>query len=146
MVVPLEEGGQSLLPFVLYAIFVAGLLIAILVGAWFLGSKTRRKKATDMPYESGIVSVGSADQTRLSIEFYLIAMFFVIFDLEAIFLFAWAVAFFEAGWQGYIAASVFIVILLVALIYEWRTGALDWGALRRRERQDYSVSQEKGSG
>ncbi len=145
MVIPLEEGGQSLLPFFLYALCVAGLLIAILLGARFLGSKTRRKKATDMPYESGIVSVGSADQTRLSIEFYLIAMFFVIFDLEAIFIFAWAVAFFEAGWQGYIAASVFIVILLVALIYEWRTGALDWGAFRRRERQDYSVSDEKGS-
>ncbi len=143
MGVPLEEGGQNLLPFIIYGLCVIGLLGLILFGAWILGSKTRHKKATDMPFESGIVPVGSAEQTRLSIEFYLIAMFFVIFDLEAIFLFAWAVAFFEVGWQGYIGAAVFIVILLVALVYEWRTVALDWGALSRRDRPKYSISSVK---
>jgi NADH-quinone oxidoreductase subunit A len=78
--------------------------------------------------------------SRLSIEFYLIAMFFVIFDLETIFIFAWAVAFYELGWQGYLGAAVFIVVLLVALVYEWRTGALDWGVLRRRPRREYSIA------
>jgi NADH-quinone oxidoreductase subunit A len=67
-------------------------------------------------------------------------MFFVIFDLETIFIFAWAVAFYELGWRGYIGASVFIVILLVALIYELRTGALDWGVLRRQPRAKYSTT------
>ena len=124
MDVALDQGGQNLWPFLVYAICVVALLAVTLLGGWFLGSRTRHRKATDLPFESGIVPVGSAEQTRLSIEFYLIAMFFVIFDLEAIFIFAWAVAFFEVGWEGYIGAAVFIVILLVALVYEWRTGAL----------------------
>ncbi len=136
----IDQGGQNLWPFLVYAIGVVALLAVIMLGGWLLGSRTKHRKATDLPFESGIVPVGSAEQTRLSIEFYLIAMFFVIFDLEAIFIFAWAVAFFEAGWAGYIGASVFIVILLVALVYEWRTGALDWGVLRRRSRRQYSIA------
>jgi NADH-quinone oxidoreductase subunit A len=132
--------SQNLWPFLLYAISVVGFLGFILGASWLIGSRTKHRKATDMPFESGIVSVGSAEQTRLSIEFYLIAMFFVIFDLETIFIFAWAVAFYELGWRGYIGASVFIVILLVALIYELRTGALDWGVLRRQPRAKYSTT------
>ena len=58
-------------------------------------------------------------------------MFFVIFDLETIFIFGWAIAFFELGWEGYIAIVVFIVILAVALVYELSTGALDWGIKTR---------------
>ena len=112
------------------------------MAAWFLGARTRHTSSTDMPFESGIVPVGSADQTRLSIEFYLIAMFFVIFDLETIFIFAWAVAFFELGWQGYFGAAAFILILLAALVYEWRTGALDWGVLKRLPRRDYSTTEK----
>jgi len=142
--VAIDQGGQNLWPFLVYAIGVVALLAVTLVGGWFLGSRTKHRKATDLPFESGIVPVGSAEQTRLSIEFYLIAMFFVIFDLEAVFIFAWAVAFFEAGWQGYIGAAVFIVILLVALVYEWRTGALDWGVLRRRARPEYSIAPATG--
>ena len=75
--------------------------------------------------------VGDAEELRLSVEFYLIAVFFVIFDLETIFVIAWAVAFFDLGWRGYIGASVFILLLLAALFYEWRSGALDWGLKRR---------------
>ena len=67
----------------------------------------------------------------MSVEFYLVAIFFVIFDLETVFIFAWAVAFFELGWEGLIAMSVFILILGVALIYELKTGALDWGIKSR---------------
>ncbi|MDH3642656.1 MAG: NADH-quinone oxidoreductase subunit A [Gammaproteobacteria bacterium] len=134
------SNSQNLWPFLLYAISVVGLLAIVLTGAWFIGSRTRHRKATDLPFESGIVPVGSAEQTRLSIEFYLIAMFFVIFDLETIFIFAWAVAFYELGWRGYLGASVFIIILLVALVYELRTGALDWGVLRRRSRREYSIA------
>lgn len=136
------EQAQNLWPFLLYALSVVALLGVILGVSYFLGSRTQRNKTTDLPFESGVVPVGSAEETRLSIEFYLIAMFFVIFDLETIFIFAWAVAFFELGWQGYIGASIFIVILLVALIYELKTGALDWGVLRRRARGGYAVTDE----
>ena len=132
--------SQNLWPFLIYAIAVVGLLALVLVFAWFASDKTARTESTDMQFESGVLPVGSADQTRLTIEFYLIAMFFVIFDLETIFILAWAVAFFELGWRGYVGASIFIVILLVALVYEWRTGALDWGVLRRGGRASYARS------
>ncbi len=132
------SASQDLWPFLIYALAVVGLLAAVLGISWLVGARTEHGKATDLPYESGIVPVGSANQTRLSIEFYLIAMFFVIFDLETIFIFAWAVAFYELGWRGYIGASVFILILLVALVYEWRSGALDWGKRRQPGRSGYA--------
>lgn len=125
---------QSLMPFLVYSLSVVGILALTLIVAWLLGSRTRHRTATDQPFESGVVSVGSAEQLRLSVEFYLVAMFFVIFDLETIFIFAWAVAFYDLGWPGYVGCAVFIGVLLVALVYEWRTGALDWGvrSLHRR--------------
>ena len=131
--------GQNLWPFLVYSLAVAGILVSAIGSSWLLGARTKRRKATDMPFESGVVPVGEADRTRLSIEFYLIAMFFVIFDLETIFIFAWAVAFFELGWRGYFGAAAFIVILLVALVYEWRTGALDWGLKQRVLRRRYAT-------
>jgi len=90
----------------------------------------RANAATNDPFESGVVSVGNA-QGRISVDFYLIAIFFVIFDLETVFIFAWAIAFFELGWQGYFAILVFVAVLVVALIYEWRSGALEWGVKAR---------------
>ena len=84
----------------------------------------------DQPYESGIVSEGSA-RVRVSAKFYLVAMFFVIFDLEAVFIFAWAIAARELGWAGYSEILVFIAILVAALAYLWRLGALDWSPSRR---------------
>jgi NADH-quinone oxidoreductase subunit A len=66
----------------------------------------------------------------LAAKFYLIAVFFVIFDVEAMFLFAWAIAFRELGWAGYIEAIIFIAVLGAALAYLWRLGALDWGPPR----------------
>lgn len=125
---------QSLMPFLVYSLSVIAVLAFTLVFAWLLGSRTRHRPATDMPFESGVVSVGSASELRLSVEFYLIAMFFVIFDLETIFIFAWAVAFYDLGWRGYLGSAVFIGVLLVALVYEWRSGALDWGVKHRVQR------------
>lgn len=134
--------SQNLWPFLIYGLSVVGLLAITLGLARLLGARTPHTDSTDMPFESGIVPVGSANQTRLSIEFYLIAMFFVIFDLETIFIFAWAAAFYELGWQGYFGAAAFILILLAALVFEWRTGALDWGKLQRRPRSQYSTTTE----
>ncbi len=72
---------------------------------------------------------------RMPIPFYLFAIFFVIFDLEVVFLFAWAVAVKETGWLGFSEALIFIIILFVALIYLWRLGTLDW----RTERQKFEL-------
>ena len=121
--------GTELLPFIVYFGAVI-LLVLTMLGLSYLLGQRRANKATNMPYESGIVPVGTS-QIQMSVEFYLIAIFFVIFDLETVFIFAWAVAFFELGWEGYIAVMVFIAILGIALIYEWRSGALDWGEKTR---------------
>jgi NADH-quinone oxidoreductase subunit A len=134
--------SATLWPFLVYSLSVVALLAATLTLSWLLGYRTHRGSATNLPFESGVVPVGEAENVRLSIEFYLIAMFFVIFDLETIFIFGWAVAFFELGWRGYVGAAIFIVFLLVALVYEWRTGALDWGVKHRLTQRDrrYSVT------
>ena len=112
-------------PLAIYFLMVILLVITMLVLSWLLGQR-RREAATNDPFESGIVSVGGS-QIRISVEFYLVAIFFVIFDLETVFIFAWAIAFFELGWQGYLAMVVFIAILGLVLVYEWRSGALEWG-------------------
>jgi NADH-quinone oxidoreductase subunit A len=83
-------------------------------------------RATGSPYECGILSEGSS-RIRLSAKFYLVAMFFVIFDLEAVFILSWAVSGRELGWSGYYEILIFVLVLLAALLYLWRLGALDWG-------------------
>jgi NADH-quinone oxidoreductase subunit A len=114
-----------------------GLVLVVVLGmlgiSYVLGEK-HKERATGQPYESGILTTGSA-RVRLSAKFYLVAMFFVIFDLEAVFLFSWAVAAVELGWAGYAEALIFVAILLAALIYLWRLGALDWGTDRRKAEQ-----------
>lgn len=126
--------ATDILPLLLYIVAVVGVIGVVLAASWFIGAKARHGGARTLPFESGIVPVGDAEEMRLSVEFYLIAVFFVIFDLETIFIIAWAVAFFDVGWRGYIGAGVFIAILLAALVYELRTGALEWGVKRRLER------------
>jgi NADH-quinone oxidoreductase subunit A len=124
----LTATDTSLWPFLIYFIAVL-LLVATMLGLSHVLGQRRANKATNMPFESGVLSVGSAHM-QLSVEFYLVAIFFVIFDLETVFIFAWAVAFFELGWEGFIAIALFIAILGVALVYELSTGALDWGIKR----------------
>ena len=119
----------ELWPLVVYFGMVIMLVLTMLGLSWLLGQR-RMDHATGDTFESGIVSVGNS-QVRISVEFYLIAIFFVIFDLETVFIFAWAIAFFELGWSGYIAIMVFVLILVIALVYEWRSGALDWGVKTR---------------
>jgi NADH-quinone oxidoreductase subunit A len=120
----------ALWPLAVYSAAVIVLVVGMLVLSYLLGQR-HQERATGEPYESGIVSTGSA-RLRFSAKFYLIAMLFVIFDLEAVFIFAWAVAVRELGWAGYLGALVFIGVLVAALIYEWRVGALDWGGGRRK--------------
>src|SRR4051812_22218680 len=120
-----EENFNSLWPFMLYAALVVVLLSAILTLSYLLGQH-HKDRATDLPYEGGIQQAGSA-RLRFSAQFYLVAMLFVIFDVEAVFLMLWALSFYELGWPGYLAALVFIIQLVVVLIYEWGIGALDIG-------------------
>jgi NADH-quinone oxidoreductase subunit A len=119
-----------------FAIFLLGVvgLIGFMLGvSSLLGSRAVGRSKND-PFESGIVPTGGA-RLRLSAKFYLVAMLFVIFDVEALFLFAWSVSVRETGWAGFIEATVFIAILLAGLVYLWRIGALDWAPEGRRKRQ-----------
>ena len=112
-------------PLVLYASLVLFLLVVIVFLSHILGQH-HHDRATDEPYEGGILQSGSA-RLRFSAQFYLVAMLFVIFDVEAVFIFLWALGLYELGWPGYIGAAIFIGQLLVVLIYEWGIGALDIG-------------------
>lgn len=115
--------------------FVAILtVVGIMLGLSYVLGERRQEQKTGEPYESGILSTGSG-RVRLTARFYLVAMFFVIFDLEAVFLIAWAMAARELGWTGYIEVVVFSVILLAALFYLYRVGALDWGPDTRRSQE-----------
>lgn len=124
-------------PLLVYAAGVV-LVVATMLGLSHVLGQQHRERATGEPFESGIPITGSA-RVRLSANFYLIAMFFVIFDLEAVFIFAWAIAAREAGWSGYAVMVVFVCILFVALLYLWRLGALDWAAPRARPRANGAV-------
>jgi NADH-quinone oxidoreductase subunit A len=122
--------SESLWPMGVYFILVVILTATMLAISYLLGQR-HQDRATGSPFESGIVSEGSA-RVRFPTKFYLVAMFFVIFDLEAVFLFAWAVAARELGWSGYSEIVVFIGILVAVLGYLWRVGALDWAPTRER--------------
>jgi NADH-quinone oxidoreductase subunit A len=112
-------------PLLVYGAIVVSLIAAILGISYVLGQH-HKERATGEPYEGGILSTGSA-RLRFSSQFYLIAMLFVIFDVETIFIVSWAVAFRELGWYGYMGVLLFVILLFVVLLYEWRNGALDFG-------------------
>lgn len=116
-------------PLAAYFLIVILLVASMLVFSWFLGQR-QRQRATAEPYESGITPTTSA-RLRFDVKFYIVAMLFVIFDVEAAFIYAWSVAVRELGWPGFIEASFFILVLLAALAYLWRMGALDWGRQKK---------------
>lgn len=144
-----EQSSQisQIWPIAAYFIILAILLVIMMVLSHFLGPKTR-SRAKNTPYESGVISVDN-NKTRFSNHFFLYAIFFVIFDLETIYLFAWVIAFDEVGLMGFIEASIFIVILLAALVYVWRIGALELihrhqpfrDKCRERQQQNINYSQ-----
>ena len=125
-----EELISHIWPLALFLVMLCGLIVLMLTLPALLGGR-RVSRAVNEPYECGIVPVGST-HFRMPIPFYLFAIFFVIFDLEVVFLFAWAVAVKETGWLGFTEALIFILILFAALIYLWRLGALDWRTQRQK--------------
>jgi NADH-quinone oxidoreductase subunit A len=118
---PWEPGVLSL---VLYAAMVFALIgILLFLTRWLGEQKPTPEK--QRPYECGIIPTGTA-QFPYPVPFYMVAIFFLIFDVEAAFIFAWAIALRELGWYGWLQISLFIVILLVSLLYVWKKGGLDW--------------------
>lgn len=117
--------NTSVWPLLAYALAVL-ILVGTMVGLSYVLGQRHRETQTHTPFESGIKSTGSA-RLRFSVQFYLLAIFFVIFDLEAVFIVAWAISFPESGWVGYLGVLAFIIILVAVLVYEWSIGALDFG-------------------
>jgi NADH-quinone oxidoreductase subunit A len=118
---PWKAGMFSLAIYTCAVLVLIGALL--LITAW-LGEK-KENVEKQRPYECGIIPTGSA-WFRYPVPFYLVAVFFLIFDLEAVFIFAWAVAFDELGWIGWLRITFFIVVLLLSLFYIWKKGGLDW--------------------
>jgi NADH-quinone oxidoreductase subunit A len=111
-----------------YGAAVTMLAAGVLIFSHLLGEH-HKGRTTGEAYESGIRVTESA-RLKIDVKFYLVAMLFVIFDMESVFVFAWAVSCRQAGWAGYLCVVVFTVILAAALFYLWRSRALDWGTQR----------------
>jgi NADH-quinone oxidoreductase subunit A len=115
---------ESYVPLLIYVLIVLGLIGALVTLSFVLGPN-KPYKAKLAPYESGIVPDSPAHK-RLSVRFYLTAMLFIIFDVEAVFFYPWAVLLRQLKWFGLIEMLVFMGILLIALAHIWRKGGLDW--------------------
>lgn len=107
-----------------YLLAATGLVAFMLIVPRLLGGRSSGSQKEEN-FEAGVLPAGSA-RIRLSAKFYLVAIFFVIFDLEALFLYAYSVSVREVGWVGFATASIFIVILFIGLLYELRLGAMNW--------------------
>jgi NADH-quinone oxidoreductase subunit A len=119
----------------IFALAVYGLLALGLIGLllWIAGWLGEKKPTPEKlrPYECGIIPTGTA-RFPYPVAFYLIATFFLIFDMEAAYIFSWAIAFDRLGWSGWLQISFFIVILLISLFYIWKKGGLEWGSTARK--------------
>jgi NADH-quinone oxidoreductase subunit A len=124
----------EIIPLLIYIIATIGLFGLLLTVTWWLGEKsTNRNK--EMPYESGIIPSGSA-RLLLTVPFYLIAIFFIVFDVETAFIFTWAVVWQKLGLMGLFHITFFIVALLVGLAWLWIKKGLEWGPSRMREQHE----------
>lgn len=115
---------------ILVAMAVAG---GMLGGSYFLGKKVR-SAVKSQPYECGIVPTGSARE-RFSVKYYLVAMVFILFDIEAVFLYPWAVVYRELKVFAFIEMLIFILLVFCGFLYVWKKGALDWSTGRSSEKQ-----------
>ena len=118
---PWEPGIFSL---TIYLILVLAFVAIQLFLASWLGEK-KKSLEKSRPYECGIIPTGTA-RLRYPVPFYLVAIFFLIFDVEGAYIFTWAVAYEDLGWPGWMQMSFFIVLLLIGLLYIWKKGGLDW--------------------
>jgi NADH-quinone oxidoreductase subunit A len=123
------DGWLGVVIMVVLGVGFAGVMIGL---SLLLGPKnpTPEKLA---PYECGMPAVGNARE-RQSVKFYLVAMIFLLFDIEVAFLYPWAIALRDLGWPGFVQILTFFLILSVGFVYVWRKGVLDWGSVRRERR------------
>lgn len=125
---PIENVDPALWPLAVWLGIVAALM-ALVIGLSALIGPRGRALRRDLPYESGMAPTPQGPM-RFPVHFYLIALAFLVFDIEAAILFAWAATARDVGWAGYIEALVFSLILLSGLVYLWAKGAFDWGLKR----------------
>lgn len=139
--VTLSHFAVEVWPAALYAGLVLLVAVLILTLSWLLGGRRYHGSET-VQYESGIRPAGPLPR-RLSVNFYQVALDFVIFDLEVVFIFSWAIAARSLGWPGYFALLAFVLLLLAGLVYLWRLGGLDWGPAGRRRRAAREARRER---
>src|SRR5438105_15409430 len=116
------QGWLSIL--IMIALGAGFALVSVVLSGLLGPRKPTAEKAA--PYECGMPAVGDARE-RQSVKFYLVAMIFLLFDLEVAFLYPWAMALRQLGWNGFVQVLLFMLLLLAGYIYIWRKGALDWG-------------------
>ena len=119
-------------PVLLQVLIAMAVASAMLGGSFLLGKKVKNR-VKDLPYECGITPVGDARE-RFSVKFYLVAMLFILFDIEAIFLYPWVVVYRELKMFAFVEMLVFIVLILAGFFYIWKKGALDWSGADRAPR------------
>jgi len=119
---------------VLLQVAIAMAIAALMLGISFVLGKRVRNRVKDMPYESGIVPTGDA-RHRFSVKFYLVGMLFILFDIEAIFLYPWAVVYRELKMFAFVEMLIFILLILCGFFYIWKKGALDWSYQDHDERR-----------
>jgi NADH-quinone oxidoreductase subunit A len=124
---PWEAGLFSL---GLFTLLCLGFIVAMLMVCSFIGQR-RYSREKMRPYECGVIPSGTA-RLRYPVPFYLVAIFFLLFDIEGAFIFSWAVAFRELGWQGWLEILFFIVMQMLGLVYIWNKGGLAWGPTRNK--------------
>jgi NADH-quinone oxidoreductase subunit A len=117
--------SSSLFPMALYFVLIICIVCGMVLFS-FVSGERRNHVRENIPYESGMLPTGPV-RGRFSISYYLIAMFFLIFDLEAVFIFAWAVSLKQGGWTAYVEMLIFVAMLMSGLFYIWRQGALNMG-------------------
>src|SRR6201992_3320195 len=112
---------------IMVQVVIAAVLATALIAISYIFGKKVRNRVKDMPYESGIVPTGDARQ-RFSVKFYLVAMLFILFDIEAIFLYPWVVVYREPGLAKFLFGEmlIFVILIVSGFFYIWKKGALDW--------------------
>ncbi len=118
-------GDSGVLSLAIYAFLALAITAVLLVLAGKLGER-KPSPEKERPYESGVIPVGPARVLK-PVPFYQVAIFFLIFDVEAAFIFSWAIAYDALGWAGWLEMAFFILVLLAGLWYIWRKGGLEWG-------------------
>ena len=129
-----ETYPQVYFPIFVQIVIAAAVAGGMLAGSYFVGKKMR-SRVKGSPYECGIEPTGSARE-RFSVKYYLVAMLFILFDIEAVFLYPWAVVYRELKLFAFLEMFVFVILILCGFFYIWKKGALDWAPARPPEEDD----------